>query len=103
MDTRSVAVLRWNEGIRTVHFWNYLVREVSLRRVAENLGGAGGIRTHEWRFCRACVLRWPVSFQQVRSVLAGLLWDIWACLGGIVQRIVQIRLYLDVPKLFCVP
>ena len=52
-------------------------------------GGAGGIRTHEWRFCRAFVLRRPISFEQVRNVLAGLLWDVWAYLGAIVQRIVQ--------------
>ena len=55
----------------------------------EKLGGAGGIRTHEWRFCRALVLLWLISFQQVRNVLAGLLWDVWACLGVIVQKIVQ--------------
>ena|SRR2546428_13728701 len=56
---------------------------------SKKLGGAGGIRTHEWRFCRAFVLRWPVSFEQVRNVLAGLLWDVLACLGANVQRIVQ--------------
>src|SRR6266849_10130683 len=47
------------------------------------------IRIHEWRFCRAFVPRWPISFEQVRNVLAGLLWDVWACLGAIVQSFVQ--------------
>jgi len=29
---------------------------------------------------------WPVSFEQVRNVQAGLLWGVWACLGGIVLQ-----------------
>ena len=50
---------------------------------------AGGIRTHEWRFCSAFVLFWPISFQQVSSAGSGAIRSVWACLGAIVQRIVQ--------------
>jgi|SRR5215472_1662654 len=53
------------------------------------IGGAGGIRTHEWRFCRAYFPPWPISFQLVSNVLMAFIWDVWACQGLNVQSIVQ--------------
>ena len=58
------------------------------------IGGAGGIRTHEWRFCRACLQYWPISFQQVRNLQVGPIWRIWAHSGTLVQTNVQ-RLLLN--------